>query len=120
MMSEQSFIIYGIKNCSTVKKALDKLDNLGIVYQFHDYKKVGIDKPMLEHWIAEIGIDTVLNKKGTTWRKLTDEQKQQANNDVNVAIDLMIDNPSMIKRPILVGQGKTIVGFDEYLYNQLV
>lgn len=119
MMSEQSFIIYGIKNCSTVKKALDKLDNLGIVYQFHDYKKVGIDKLMLQYWIAEIGIDTVLNKKGTTWRKLTDEQKQQANNDVNVAIDLMIDNPSMIKRPILVGQGKTIVGFDEYLYNQL-
>lgn len=120
MTNTQQLTIYGIKNCSTVKKALEKLDNLGLVYQFHDYKKLGIDKQTLENWIEKVGIDVVLNKKGTTWKKLTDDQKQQADKEIAIAIELMIENPSMIKRPILVGQGKLIVGFDENLYTQLV
>ncbi|MDX1788899.1 MAG: arsenate reductase [Psychrobacter sp.] len=96
--------IYGIKSCSTMKKAFTKLDELGVSYDFHDYKKQGIDKESVQRWVNELGIDKVLNKRGTTWRKLTDEQKQAAEDNVNNAIDLLIENTSMIKRPIVEGQ----------------
>ena len=96
--------IYGIKSCSTMKKAFTNLDELGVSYDFHDYKKQGIDKESVQRWIDELGIDKVLNKRGTTWRKLTDEQKQAAEDSVNNAIDLLIENTSMIKRPIVEGQ----------------
>ena len=113
--------IYGIKSCSTMKKAFTKLDELGVSYDFHDYKKQGIDKESVQRWIDELGIDKVLNKRGTTWRKLTDKQKQAADANVNNAIDLLIENTSMIKRPIVEGQladkknGQLILlcGFDE-------
>ncbi|SLJ83871.1 Spx/MgsR family RNA polymerase-binding regulatory protein [Psychrobacter sp. DAB_AL43B] len=96
--------IYGIKSCSTMKKAFTKLDELGVSYDFHDYKKQGIDKESVERWVNELGIDKVLNKRGTTWRKLTDEQKQAADSDVDKAIDLLVENTSMIKRPIVEGK----------------
>ena len=96
--------IYGIKSCSTMKKAFTKLDELGLSYEFHDYKKQGIDKESVQRWIDELGIDKVLNKRGTTWRKLTDEQKQAADDNVNNAIDLLVENTSMIKRPIVEGE----------------
>ena len=96
--------IYGIKSCSTMKKAFTKLDELGINYNFHDYKKQGIDKESVQRWVDELGIDKVLNKRGTTWRKLTDEQKQAADANIDTAIDLLIENTSMIKRPIVEGQ----------------
>ena len=99
-----SITIYGIKSCSTMKKAFTKLDELGVSYDFHDYKKQGIDKESVQRWINELGIDKVLNKRGTTWRKLTDEQKQAADDNVNNAIDLLIENTSMIKRPIVEGK----------------
>ena len=113
--------IYGIKSCSTMKKAFTKLDELGVNYNFHDYKKQGIDKDSVQRWVDELGINKVLNKRGTTWRKLTDEQKQAADENVNNAIDLLIENTSMIKRPIVEGQladknnGQPILlcGFDE-------
>ena len=113
--------IYGIKSCSTMKKAFAKLDELGVNYNFHDYKKQGIDKDSLQRWVDELGIDKVLNKRGTTWRKLTDEQKQAADANIDTAIDLLIENTSMIKRPIVEGQladknnGQPILlcGFDE-------
>lgn len=111
--------IYGIKSCSTMKKAFTKLDELGVSYDFHDYKKQGIDKESVQHWVNELGIDKVLNKRGTTWRKLTDEQKQAADSDVDNAIDLLIENTSMIKRPIVEGQLADkiqpilLCGFDE-------
>ena len=113
--------IYGIKSCSTMKKAFTKLDELGVNYNFHDYKKQGIDKDSVQRWVDELGIDKVLNKRGTTWRKLTDEQKQAADASVNNAIYLLIENTSMIKRPIVEGQladknnGQPILlcGFDE-------
>ena len=113
--------IYGIKSCSTMKKAFTNLDELGVNYNFHDYKKQGIDKDSVQRWVNELGIDKVLNKRGTTWRKLTDEQKQAADANVNNAIDLLIENTSMIKRPIVEGQladknnGQPILlcGFDE-------
>ena len=111
--------IYGIKSCSTMKKAFTKLDELGVNYDFHDYKKQGIDKESVQRWVNELGIDKVLNKRGTTWRKLTDEQKQAADSDVDNAIDLLVENTSMIKRPIVEGQLADkiqpilLCGFDE-------
>ena len=99
-----SITIYGIKSCSTMKKAFTKLDELGVSYDFHDYKKQGIDKESVQRWIDELGINKVLNKRGTTWRKLTDEQKQAADANIDNAIDLLVTNTSMIKRPIVEGQ----------------
>ena len=104
-----------------MKKAFTKLDELGVSYDFHDYKKQGIDKDSVQRWVDELGIDKILNKRGTTWRKLTDEQKQAADANIDTAIDLLIENTSMIKRPIVEGQladknnGQPILlcGFDE-------
>ncbi|WP_394213455.1 arsenate reductase [Psychrobacter piscatorii] len=96
--------IYGIKSCSTMKKAFNKLDELGVEYTFHDYKKQGIDKETVQRWVNELGIEKVLNKRGTTWRKLTDEQKSEADASVDAAIALLAENTSMIKRPIVEGQ----------------
>ena len=118
--------IYGIKSCSTMKKAFTKLDELGVSYDFHDYKKQGIDKDSVQRWVDELGIDKVLNKRGTTWRKLTDEQKQAADANIDTAIDLLIENTSMIKRPIVEGQladknnGQSILlcGFDEEVFDK--
>ncbi|MGM8886429.1 Spx/MgsR family RNA polymerase-binding regulatory protein [Psychrobacter sp. 1U2] len=111
-----SITIYGIKSCSTMKKAFIKLDDLNIDYTFHDYKKQGIDKDSLQRWVDELSIDKVLNKRGTTWRKLIDEQKEAADADVNKAIDLLVENTSMIKRPIVEGvynkQPILLCGFD--------
>ena len=113
--------IYGIKSCSTMKKAFTKLDALDISYDFHDYKKQGIDKQSVERWVESLGIDKVLNKRGTTWRKLDDSQKQAADTSVDNAIDLLVENTSMIKRPIVEGQlvdknqaqAILLCGFDE-------
>lgn len=113
--------IYGIKSCSTMKKAFAKLDELGVSYEFHDYKKQGIDKDSVQRWVDKLGIDKVLNKRGTTWRKLDDSQKQAADASLDNAIDLLVENTSMIKRPIVEGQiddknqGQPILlcGFDE-------
>ena len=117
--------IYGIKSCSTMKKAFTKLDELNVSYDFHDYKKQGIDKQSVQRWVDELGIDKVLNKRGTTWRKLTDEQKQAADANVDNAIDLLVENTSMIKRPIVEGelddknknQPILLCGFDEEAFD---
>ena len=112
-----SITIYGIKSCDTMKKAFVTLTELGVSYEFHDYKKQGIDKASVQRWVAALGIDKVLNKRGTTWRKLTEEQKQAADKDVDSAVDLLVANTSMIKRPIVEGryQDKDILlcGFDK-------
>lgn len=111
-----SITIYGIKSCSTMKKAFAALDELGVHHSFHDYKKQGIDKDSVRRWVDALGLDKVLNKRGTTWRKLTDAQKQAADEDVNAAIELLIANTSMIKRPIVEGevaaQPVLLCGFD--------
>ena len=96
--------IYGIKSCDTMKKAFTKLDELNVSYDFHDYKKQGIDEDSVQRWVDELGIDKVLNKRGTTWRKLSEEQKQAADANVDNAIGLLLENTSMIKRPIIEGQ----------------
>lgn len=115
--------IYGIKSCSTMKKAFTKLDELGVDYNFHDYKKQGIDNNSLQRWVDELGIDKVLNKRGTTWRKLTDQQKQAAEVSVENTIHLLVENTSMIKRPIIEGKiaDKSVLlcGFDENTFNTI-
>ena len=117
--------IYGIKSCSTMKKAFTKLDDLDVSYDFHDYKKQGIDKDTVQRWVNELGIDKVLNKRGTTWRKLDDSQKQAADASVDTAIDLLVENTSMIKRPIVEGQladkaqAVLLCGFDEAEFDKV-
>ena len=118
--------IYGIKSCSTMKKAFTKLDELGVSYEFHDYKKQGVDKETVQRWVDKLGIDKVLNKRGTTWRKLDDNQKQSADASVDTAIDLLVEHTSMIKRPIVEGwlddenQNQTILlcGYDEAVFDK--
>ena len=101
--------LYGIKACDTMKKARTWLDERGIAYDFHDYKSAGIDRERLQHWCAEHGWETILNRAGTTFRKLADEQK--ADLDQAKAIELMLAQPSMIKRPVLDLGERTLVGF---------
>ncbi|WEZ84782.1 ArsC family reductase [Rhizobium sp. 32-5/1] len=101
--------IYGIKNCDTMKKARVWLDGRGIAYAFHDYKVSGVARADLERWVAELGWETVLNRSGTTFRALPDEAK--ADLDAGKAIELMLAQPSMIKRPVLDVDGRLIAGF---------
>ena len=111
--------IYGIKNCSSVKKALTLLDELQLTYEFHDYKKQGIDADTLKTWLDAVGADVVLNKRGTTWRKLSKEQQQYALSNENALIETLITHTSLIKRPILATAHSFIVGFDEAQYKNL-
>ena len=106
--------LYGIKACDTMKKARVWLDEQGIEYQFHDYKKEGIDDGRLRAWCDEHGWETILNRQGTTFRKLDDADKQAI--DTSKAVALMQANPSMIKRPVLDTGSQRLVGFkpDQY------
>ena len=106
--------LYGIKNCDSVKKAMKYLDELNIEYTFFDYKKQLPSADLLASWVAEFGWDTVLNKRGTTYRKLDENIKQSLNADT--VTEVLLANPSAIKRPILSTQKTTLIGFnaDEY------
>ena len=110
--------LYGIKACDTMKKARDWLDQHGAAYQFHDYKAVGIDKPRLQAWVDELGWEVVLNRAGTTFRKLPESDRQDL--DAARAIDLMLAQPSMIKRPVLDLGTQRLVGFKPDLYAKAV
>lgn len=103
------FTFYGIPNCDTVKKARAWLDRRGVAYSFHDYKKAGIDEVALRRWTDALGWETVLNRAGTTFRALPDGDKRDL--DQGRAIALMLAQPSMIKRPVVEGDGKLVVGF---------
>ncbi|MCB1475192.1 MAG: ArsC family reductase [Rhodobiaceae bacterium] len=111
-----SVTIYGIVNCDTMKKARAWLDDHGIDYVFHDYRKAGIETSRLETWSDSAGWEKVLNKAGMTFRKLPDSDKKDI--DRNKAIALMAANPSMIKRPVLEADGKLLVGFDPANYEK--
>ena len=106
--------LYGIKNCDTMKKAWTWLDGHGVPYEFHDYKKAGIDRARLEGWARQVGWDVLLNRAGTTFKKLPDADKQDL--DEARAIGLMLAQPSMIKRPVLEANGKLLVGFRPETY----
>lgn len=108
--------LYGIKNCDTMKKARSWLDERGISYHFHDYKKEGIDSAHLDLWTDAVGWETVLNRAGTTFRKLPETAKIDLGREK--AVTLMLDQPSMIKRPVLECDGEIIVGFKPDVYEQ--
>lgn len=106
--------LYGIPNCDTVKKARVWLDQNGVAYAFHDYKKAGIDRARLEAWVGELGWETVLNRAGTTFRALPDADKTGI--DAAKAVDLMLAQPSMIRRPMLDLGDRRIAGFKSEIY----
>jgi arsenate reductase len=106
--------IYGIKNCDTMKKARSWLDSHGVAYVFHDYRTAGIDKDRLKRWSDELGWETLLNRAGTTFRKLAESDKEDLNE--KKALALMLAQPSMIKRPVLDRDGKLLVGFKPEIY----
>src|SRR4029077_14747178 len=111
--------IYGIKNCDTMKKARAWLDQRGVAYAFHDYKVAGIERTKLEGWARQAGWEVLLNKAGTTFRKLPDRDKESLSE--KKAIVLMLAQPSLIKRPVLeLGGGKLLVGFKPEQYEAAV
>lgn len=110
-------VVYGIKNCDTMKKARAWLDKHGIEYAFHDYKSAGIDRAKLERWAKKVGWETLLNRAGMTFRKLP--EKDRANVTETKAIALMLKQPTMIKRPVLeLEGGKMLVGFKPEQYRE--
>ena len=111
-------VIYGIKNCDTMKKARTWLDGHGVAYTFHDYKSEGIDRPRLEQWVKRLGWEAVLNRAGTTFRKLPEADKEGLTEKKAVA--LMLAQPSMIKRPILEAEGDIAAGFRPADYEKLL
>ena len=109
--------IYGIKNCDTMKKARTWLDKKGVAYEFHDYKTAGIDRARLESWASQIGWETLLNRSGTTFRKLPEKDREGL--DERKAVALMQAQPAMIKRPVLDLGNSLHLGFSEDAYNDL-
>jgi arsenate reductase len=114
MAKSKQITIYGIKNCDTMKKARTWLDDHDLACTFHDYKVEGIDKASLERWIKDVGWEVLLNRAGTTFRKLPDAQRENVTE--KKAIALMLEQPSMIKRPVLDVGGKLLVGFKPEVY----
>ena len=110
--------IYGIPNCDTMKKARKWLEKNNLEYEFHDYKKSGVPENKLKLWVKSAGWDIVLNKRGTTWRKLDDDVKNSI--DETSSIKVMIDNASAIKRPILESGNRLLIGFKEDEYKTLL
>jgi len=111
--------LYGIKNCNTVKNAVSWLNSKKVKFEFHDYKSKGITEEKLKAWSKQVGWESLVNKRGTTWRQL-DENTQQKITNEKAAIALMIDKTSVIKRPLVEDNGKVIaLGFDESVYNQV-
>jgi arsenate reductase len=108
--------IYGIKSCDTMKKAFTWLTEHGIEHHFHDYKKEGADETRLRHWIDQLGWETVINRRGTTWRKLPQAQRDAM--DVEGAVQAALANPSLIKRPIIEQGTILLAGFDAAAWAQ--
>lgn len=109
-------IVYGIKNCNTVKSALDWLKKKKVEFEFHDYKSKGITQAKLKDWSKQVGWESLVNKRGTTWRQL-DEAVQKKITSEKAAIALMMEKTSVIKRPLVEDNGKVLVlGFDEKEY----
>ena len=110
--------IYGIPNCDTMKKARRWLEANSVDYEFYDYKKLGVPQKNLESWVKQAGWETVLNKRGTTWRKLDDKVKDGIDSDA--AIKIMLENPSIIKRPVLESGKMLLISFKQDEYKRLL
>jgi arsenate reductase (glutaredoxin) len=111
-------IVYGIKNCNTVKSAIEWLNKNKIEFEFHDYKKSGITAAKLNEWCSQVGWESLVNKRGTTWRQLEEADQKKVVNE-KTAIALMIEKTSVIKRPLIEKNGKVVLlGFDEVDYKK--
>ena len=106
--------LYGIKNCDTVKKARRWLEANDIPYAFHDFRADGIDQTIIDAWLSSVSWEKLLNKRSTTWRQLTDLHKD--NLDQSRAIKLILENPTLIKRPVIMTESTCLIGFDETVY----
>lgn len=115
-MNQSDVIMYGIPNCDTIKKARRWLDEHHITYQFHDYRKDGLSREMLEQFEQQLGWQALVNKRGTTYRKLSDEQKNTL--DKESAITLLLEQPAMIKRPLLISNNQYLLGFKDTSYTE--
>ena len=104
--------VYGIKNCNSMKKAFELLNELGLAYEFHDYKKQGIDAETVKKWLDQAGTELILNKKGTTWKKLTQDEQQRALSSEVELIQALTTHTSLIKRPVIDCGHGLIVGFN--------
>ena len=102
--------LYGIKNCDTMKKTFNTLQTQGVDFVFHDFRKQGLDRALLLDWEKQLGWQNLINKRGMTWRKLDDTIKNSI--DRNSAIEIMLDNPAIIKRPLIDNHGKLSIGFN--------
>lgn len=112
--------MYGIPNCNSVKKAKDWLQNEQIEFRFHDYKKEGVTADQLKDWVQQLDLNKIVNKQGTTYKKLSDDVKSKME-DVSFAINQLIQQPSMIKRPLLLNEKRVLtIGFDAEVYTQLL
>ena len=109
--------IYGIANCDTMKRARAWLDGHGVAYAFHDYKKAGIDETLVRAWVVELGWEALVNRRGTTWRRLPESDREGL--DSESAVRLMGENPALIRRPVLDTGEARHVGFTEDLYQEL-
>ena len=110
--------LYGIPNCDTMKKARKWLDEHGVEYRFHNYKKDGVPEQALRQWVEQLGWQTLLNRRGTTWRRL--DETTRSSIDAASAIDIMLTQPSIIKRPVLTDGDSLLVGFDQSAYRKLL
>ncbi|MFC0140146.1 ArsC family reductase [Erwinia mallotivora] len=118
--TKAELVLYGIKNCDTVKKARKYLESQGVDYQFHDYRTDGLDASLLDDFITHTGWEALLNTRGTTWRKLSEETRNKVN-DAKSAAELMLAQPAMIKRPLLRShEGATLLGFSESTYQSFI
>lgn len=109
--------VYGIKNCDTVKKTCHWLTTNNVEYQFHDFRKEGLTQSKVQQWSKSTDWETLLNRRGTTWRKLSDQEKNSINK--SRAVKLMTEQPTLIKRPVIEHGNKLIVGFSEDTYQAL-
>jgi Spx/MgsR family transcriptional regulator len=109
--------LYGIANCDTMKKTRAWLDARGVEYRFHDYKKQGLDEERLRAWVAELGWEELINRRGTTWRKLPDPVREGM--DSEAAVGVMLENPSIIRRPLLDTGEVRHLGFSEARYEEI-
>lgn len=119
MSDKSGYTVYGIKNCDTVKKALRWLDDHGVDYTFHDFKSKGVTASKLKQWMEQQGWETVVNRKGMTWRQLPDDLKQSVKSNAS-AVKLLQEKTSAIKRPLIEkGNDVVFLGFDEARYQEL-
>ncbi|MBD3619672.1 MAG: ArsC family reductase [Chromatiales bacterium] len=110
-------VLFGIKNCDTVKKACKWLDAHGVDYRFHDFRADGLDEALLLGWVSELGWETLVNRRGTTWRQLPAGARESI--DEAAAIALMLEHPALIKRPVLDLGERRVVGFSDQTYADL-